>query len=355
MKKILISGCGGAPSEGVINSLLMCERGDEIIGMGSEPSDLILSKAKRKYLVPYADAPNYENELLKILSHERPDLIHFQNDLEIFEASKLREKILASGTKVFMPSHEVIETCVNKYKTYLKWKAAGIKIPHNILIKDENDLKESFKCLKNSEGKIWLRASSIGAGGKGSLPTNDIEFAKHWIDLFRGWGDFVAAQILTPDTVTWLSIWYQGELVVAQTRIRKGWIHGNRTISGVTGVTKIGQTISDETVTEVALEAIKAIDFRPHGIYGVDMAYDENGFPNPTEINIARFFTTVLFFTMAGLNMPKIFKDIALYNEFPILNAKINPLKNGLLWFRGMDTNPKLMHESELDRQIIKL
>ena len=59
---------------------------------------------------------------------------------------------------------------------------------------------------------------------------------------------------------------------------------GNRTLSGVT---KVGETYSSE-------------DKRPHG---VDI---------PTEINISRFFTTAYFFT-------KIFKDIALYNEFPSL------------------------------------
>ena len=355
MKKILIAGCGGAPSEGVVNSLLQCDKQDEIIGMGSDPTDLILSNAKRKYLVPYADAPNYENELLKILNHEKPDLVHFQNDLEIFVASKIREKILETGTRVFMPSHNVIDICVNKHKTYLKWIDAGIKTPKNILIRNEDDLRTSFSTLADKNGRIWLRVSSLGAGGKGALPTNDFEFGKRWIDRFQGWGDFVAAEMLTADTVTWLSIWHEGELVVAQTRIRKGWTHGNRTLSGVTGVTKVGQTFSDETVTAVALDSIKAIDDKPHGIYGVDMAYDNNGFPNPTEINISRFFTTVLFFTVAGLNMPKIFKDIAIYNEFPVLTKKINPLPDGLLWLRGMDTNPKLLTDKEIKNEIIVL
>ena len=355
MKKILIAGCGGAPSEGVINSLLKCNKRDEIIGMGSEPTDLILSNAKRKYIVPYADAPSYESELLKVLDHEKPDLVHFQNDLEIFEASKIREKILATGTKVFMPKHEIIVTCINKYKTYIKWTDAGVKVPKNILVNNEDDLRKSFLTLGDKKGNIWLRVSSIGAGGKGALPTNDYEFAKRWIDRFEGWGDFVAAELLTADTVTWLSIWFEGELVVAQTRIRKGWTHGNRTLSGVTGVTKVGQTFSNDTVNSVALDAIKAVDDKPHGIYGVDMAYDINGFPNPTEINISRFFTTVLFFTEAGLNMPKIFKDIALYNEFPLLEKIINPLPDGLMWLRGMDTHPKLMNENELIGNIIKL
>lgn len=355
MKKILIAGCGGAPSEGVINSLLQSDKNDEVIGMGSEPTDLFLSNAKRKYVIPYANTPAYKGELLKILNKENPDLVHFQNDLEIFEASKIRDDIMATGVGLYMPSHNVIDTCVNKYKSYLVWNKAGVKVPKNLLLNGEEDLKEAFGLLGDSNGKIWLRASSIGGGGKGALPTNDFEFAKHWIERFNGWGDFVAAEMLTPDTVTWLSIWHEGELVVAQTRIRKGWTHGNRTLSGVTGVTKVGQTFSDEIVNSVALDAIKSIDPQPHGIFGVDMAYDCNGFPNPTEINISRFFTTVLFFTQAGLNMPEIFKDIALHNEFPTLEKKINPLPDGMLWLRGMDTKPALTTEKEILDTLIRL
>ena len=353
--KILIAGAGGAPSEGVIKSLLRSKKGEEIIGMGSEPTDLILSAAKKKYLVPYANEANYKEELLKILNIEKPDLVHFQNDLEIFEASLIRDEILSTGTKLFMPSHEVIDTCVNKYKSYQKWVKSGIKVPQNILLHNEADLKEAFALLAGSDGRIWLRASSIGGGGKGALPTNDFEFAKRWIDIYDGWGDFVAAEMLTKDTVTWMSIFYEGELVVAQSRIRKGWTHGNRTLSGVTGVTKVGQTFSDKKVDEIALNSILAIDSKPHGIYGVDMAYDNLGVPNPTEINISRFFTTILFFTEAGLNMPEIFKDLALYGEIHQIDKKLNPLESGLIWLRGMDTLPLLKKESDLINSIIRL
>lgn len=352
MKKILIAGAGGAPSEGVINSLLKSDKRELIIGMGSEPTDIILSNAPKKLYVPYANSPEYKDALLKILNIEKPDLVHFQNDLEIFHASLFRDEILATGTKLFMPNHDVIDTCVHKYKTYLKCKDAGIKVPENIMINNESDLKESFKKLADTSGNIWLRASSIGGGGKGALPTNDFTFAKGWINRYNGWGNFVAAEMLTPDTVTWLSIWFEGELIVAQSRIRKGWTHGNRTVSGVTGVTKVGQTYSNPEVNRISIDTIKAVDKKPHGIYGVDMAYDVNGVPNPTEINISRFFTTVLFFTEAGLNMPIIFKDLALYNEFPKLGKLINPLQDGLLWLRGMDTKPKLMRFKDIENSI---
>ena len=45
MNKILVGGAGGAPSEGVINSLSASKTQELIVGMGSELTDLILSKA----------------------------------------------------------------------------------------------------------------------------------------------------------------------------------------------------------------------------------------------------------------------------------------------------------------------
>lgn len=351
MRKILIAGAGGAPSEGVIFSLQK-NKDNNVIGMGSEPADLILSKANKKYFVPYANSTDYKDKLLNILNKEKPDLVHFQNDLEIFHASIIRDEILNTGVKIFMPEHSVIDTCVHKDKSYSAFRRAGIKVPTNIKINNTADLRRSFTELKNDEGKIWLRASGIGGGGKGALPTNNFDLAKSWIDHYKGWGDFIAAEMLTTRTITWLSIWYEGELIVAQTRSRDGWTHGNRTISGVTGVTKLGITVSDEKVTDVAINSIKAVTDKPHGIFGVDMAYDKDGIPNPTEINISRFFTTVRFFTEAGLNFPEIFKCLALGEDIGFERGCINPLPDGLMWVRGMDVEPRLVTSELMKKEI---
>ena len=355
MNRILIGGAGGAPSEGVIRSLLLSDKHEEIIGMGAVPSDLVMSHAQKKYIVPFANDSAYKDKLMKLLSMEKPALIHFQNDLEVWYASRMRDDILSTGTKVFMPDHSVIDTCVSKWKSWEAFKKAGITVPENMFINDEQDLKKAFAELGDADGKIWLRAESMGGGGMGAIPTNDFNMAKAWINRYDGWGSFIAAEMLTSQTITWLSIWYKGELIVAQTRKRTGWIHGNRSASGVTGVTKVGTTCSDDTVTDIAIKTVYAVDKKPHGIFGVDMTYDINGVPNPTEINISRFFTTIYFFTKAGLNMPVIFKDLGIYGEKPCLEKKINPLPNDLLWLRGMDTEPTLMTREEIEKELIQL
>ena len=353
MSTILIAGAGGAPSEGVIRSLMQGKGNERIIGMGAEPADLVLSLASKKFYVPYADSPDYAPRLFEIIAREQPDLVHFQNDLEIYHASLLRDELLDRGAKLFMPEHSVIETCVHKFRSYEAFRDAGIPVPRGMMIRSKDDLQAAFAELGDKAGRIWLRSTSIGGGGKGAIPTNNLDLAAGWIDHYRGWGQFMAAEMLTQATVTWLSIWHEGELIVAQSRKRQGWIHGNRSISGVTGVTKVGVTVDDAAATETAIAAIRSVANRPHGIFGVDMAYNQEDIPMPTEINISRFFTTVLFFTAAGLNMPEIFKDIALYGKFPKLPKKINPLRAGLRWFRGMDTAPRLMTAAQAEGEVI--
>jgi hypothetical protein len=355
VEKLIVAGAGGPASEGVIRSLLEVDPKYHLIGIGADRDDLALSRAHTRYLVPRAVEQSYYSELAKVLEKEKPVFMHAQNDREVLEISRLREDLLQMGTRTFLPKHSTIEVCVDKWKSYSAFRAAGIKVPKNSQIQNEEDLRNAFENLANENGFIWLRSNEVGGGGIGALPTNDYLFAKKWIDHHKGWSKFLAAEILTPNTVTWSSIWDKGKLVVAQTRKRGGWVHGNRTLSGVTGVTKVGQTISSTTVDDIAIATIKSVDSSPHGIFSVDMAYDFEGIPNPTEINIARFFTTIYFFTRAGLNMPEIFVKLALGGEIQLPKRKLNPLQDGLLWFRGMDTEPALMDTTQFADAIIQL
>jgi len=346
IKRILVGGAGGTPSNGFIESLREAPEPFYIIGMTSNPYDLCKAKTDERYLVPWAHEKDYLLALENIVKKTKPDFLHVQNDIEVLAVSKHREKLRELGVKTFLPKHRSVEICVDKAKTYQIWKESGIKVPKTLLIDTEKDLKKAFDEIGQ---KIWLRATT-GAAGKGALPTSNLQMAKEWINLFNGWGKFTAAECLTPQTVTWLSIWQDGQLIVAQGRERLYWEFANRTLSGVTGITGTGITISDPVVDKIAEKAILAIDSNPSGIWAVDMTYDKEGIPNPTEINIGRFFTTHLFFTRAGLNMPYILIRLALNTEIPSIHQKINPLPSGLAWVRGMDTEPVLTTLNQINK-----
>lgn len=339
MNRILITGVGGSAGLGFVKSLKDANPHFFIIGCNSDKYALERAIADEKFLVPPCKEPTYLKVLEKIISITKPDLIYSQVDAEIEVFSKNRKLFDKYKVKYFLPSEKTIDICLNKYLSYTAWSKAKIMVPKTFLINNEKDLKKAIEILGFP---IWIREIK-GAFGKGSLPAKSFEEARIWIDTHHGWGNFSAAELLKADKmVTWQSIWYKGELVVAQSRKRLYWEFANRVPSGVTGLTGAGVTVSDKIVDDIAIKAIYAIDKKPHGIFSVDLTYDKNGIPNPTEINIGRFFTTHYFFTKAGLNMPYIFIRIALNNEFPNLKTKINPLKEGLVWIRGLDFEPLL-------------
>lgn len=342
MTRILVTGSGGAPTTNFVRSLRMVKEPWHFIGTDADPYYLQRSETDEKHLVTLPSDPNYFAIMMDVMKETKPDFIYAQHDNEIFVLSQHRDEL---PCRIFIPTHETIRICQDKYASFAKWKEAGLKVPETMMINDEKDLQNAFK---NFGPRIWIRAIR-GAFGKGSLPTENFDQAKAWLDFQKGWGSYSAAECLEPHSTTWQSIWKNGELIVAQGRKRLYWEFGNRAPSGVTGITGGAVTVSDPVVDDIAQKAIHAIDKKPHGIFSVDLTYDREGLPNPTEINIGRFFTTHLFFSAAGLNMPHIYTQIAMGKTFDPPKQKINPLPPGLIWIRGMDRDPVLTDEKKIE------
>jgi carbamoyl-phosphate synthase large subunit len=356
IKRILVTGAGGAPSTNFIRSLRCSSEKFYIIGVDADKYYLARAESDEKYLIPLAKDKHYITILKDIIEKTKAELIYAQPDYEIFEISKNREQLKAL---TFLPSHETIKICQDKFLSYKKWKNAGLKVPETVKVYNEKDLKEAFERFGSP---IWIRATVSPGAGKDSFKADNIEIATAWINYCKGWGKFTAAKCLNNlSSTTWMSLWKDGELIIAQGRKRLYWEFANRSPSGVTGITGTGVTVSDPKLDEIALKSIYAIDKKPNGIFSVDLTYDNEGDPNPTEINIGRFFTTHFFFTKAGLNMPHIYIKLAYNEKIPKLPKKINPLPQGLCWIRGMDTEPILTteeiiksYEKELEKRLKK-
>lgn len=343
MIRVLLEGSGGPAGIGFTRCLHAADRKFWLIGTEVDPFNLMRSKTDEMYLVPPVKDKEYLNSIRSLIEHTKPDFLHAQPDVVIPVISEHRHKL---GVTTFLPKHETIVTCQNKFLSYEKWRAAGINTPRTHMINNCRDLKRAFEEM---HGEVWIREIK-GAFGKGSLATSSIKLAKEWIDYRKGWGNYTAAELLSPNSTTWSSIWYEGELVVAQGRKRLYWEFSNRAPSGVTGLTGAGITVSDKEVDKVSQEAIFAIDKNPHGIFSVDLTYDFKGNLNPTEINIGRFFTTIEFLTRAGLNMPYIYVCKGLGLKPPKIKRKHNPIQNKYCWIRGIDIEPILTTTSKLSQ-----
>ncbi|HUS25908.1 MAG TPA: hypothetical protein VMY99_00995 [Nevskiaceae bacterium] len=349
MKRILITGAGGSPATNFVRSLRKAPEKFYLVGTDVDKYYLHRAETDVRYLVPNIKDPLYIKAINHIIEKENVEFVHAQNDAELGVLSENREKLKA---KLFLPSKETIRICQDKFLSFEKWQKAGIKVPKTVIIRNKRQLQQAFDDFGH---KMWIRATS-GAGGRGALPVTDFQTAVNWLDFQKGWdGTFTAAELLRDDTTTWMSLWHDGELVVAQGRRRLYWELAKISPSGVTGATGGGETVSDPVLDDIAQRAVLAIDKKPNGLFGVDLAYDQQGIPNPTEINIGRFFTTHQFFTELGINMPYIFVKTAYGEPIPALPKKINPAKDHMVWIRGMDFEPVLTSTKEIAKHVSAL
>lgn len=342
MKRILITGAGGSASTNFVRSLRLTPEKFHLIGADHNRYCLQRAETDEKYLCPSAEDYEYIPYLNKLAEKTKAQFIHAQNDAEVYAISRKRDKL---KIKTFLPPHSTVKICQNKYTSACMWELSGFKKPKTYLIRNEMDLIEAYGHIK---GDTWVRDIK-GAGGKGSLKTDDLIVAENWIRYKHGWGTYTVAEYLSSSSTTWSSIWKNGQLIVGQGRRRLYWELNGLSMTGVTGATGTGVTEDNPIATKIAIQAIKAIDLNPHGIYSVDMTYGQDNTPYPTEINIGRFFTTHYFFAKAGLNLAYIYVKLAFGEEIPI-SKRINPLPNDLAWIRGMDFEPVLTTLKEIDK-----
>jgi len=344
MKRILATACGGPSTLSFTRSLRhSILKKYYIVGTDCDKFNIHRAEVDETYLCPRATDPNYIPFIIDLIKKRDIEFLHSQPEIEAYTIGKHREEILATGCRLFMPPQETIELLRDKWKSYKVWKEAGLRVPETIKINTAIDLETAYRRFGEN---IWIR-ETVGAAGKGSLSRPRFEVALAHIKAKNIWERTVAAEHLTESTTTWQSIWCLGQLVVAQGRKRLNWAFANRSQSGVTGLTGVGVTVSDPQLDDIAVKAIKAADPLPHGIFSVDCTYDSRGIPNPTEINISKFFTTHYFLTRAGCNMPETLVKLA-FGEYDGPYGMLNPCKPDLCWIRGIDVEPILIPLKEI-------
>jgi len=350
MRHILATACGGPSTLSFTRSLRDADPDRNlyhIVGTDCDKYNIHRAETDRSYLCPRATDSEYIPFIKHIIKQEKIDFLHSQPEIEAFIIGKHRDEILSTGCKLYMPAQQTIELLRDKGKSFKIWREAGIKVPDTLDINNENDLREAYRLFGE---ELWIR-ETIGAAGKGSLSRPTYEMALAHINQRKMWGKTVAAAQLRGDSITWQSIWHEGTLVVAQGRKRLSWAFGNRAQSGVTGLTGVGITVRDPEIDELSIRCIRAAAPVPHGIFSVDFTYDYNSIPNPTEINISKFFTTHHFITRTGCNMPHLLVQLA-FGEYDGPFNVINPCKLDMFWIRGIDGLPKLMHKDDIEAKV---
>ncbi len=233
-----------------------------------------------------------------------------------------------------MPDQQAVATCLDKYEAILKWHSSGLRERPILVSNKDRSLERSIRGL---DFPCWLRARQ-GAGGLMSFLARSWKEAYYWIML--SWeqgsrGDFVAEEFLPGRDFCFMSVWKEGRLVTSMARERLSWV-GHRSF-GSGGTSKLNRVVHSEHVNNKAINAIRAVSSKPHGVFCVDLKEDQDGVPLPTEIN-CRFTTNVHYVTLASirlglpeLNFPWLVARIGLGEDIPRCK-ELNAVPSGI-WF----------------------
>lgn len=306
----------------------------QVTCVDTNPYQLERAAAPRRHLIPSAKHPEYLDVLERLVAETGADIVWPNHEAEI--ALIARERPRLGGAVTFLPDYAAVEHCQDKMTSYEYLRNAGLPVPESIMVNTEDDLREAFNRFGSP---IWVRALR-GTGGKGARPVDDMRSARLWIELNDGWGSFMAAECLSASTITWESVWRDGELIFGQGRKRLYWEFASLTPSGVTGIAGGLEWVADSNIDDIGMRSVNALSERPNGIFGVDITYDNSGAPRVTEINCGRFMSGgIVHHLGCGTNVAQVVARLALGESPGFDTPLLNPCRDGVL-VHGMDVEP---------------
>jgi carbamoyl-phosphate synthase large subunit len=140
---VLATAIGEASVGGqVLKALRLAKTNYYIIGVDMSPLSSDFSKVNAFYLVPPASSSDYIEKLKKVCLKEKVDFLIPGSEPELLEISKNREKFLEIDVTPIVAPREVIETCLDKWKTNSFLKRNGFSYPKAILVENESDISK---------------------------------------------------------------------------------------------------------------------------------------------------------------------------------------------------------------------
>ena len=272
--RILVTGAGGIAGVNFVRSLRNSDTEFFIVGTDFNKYHLEFPQVDKRIRTPRHSDPGFIDLIKKIVSDNDIDFVHPQPASEAKIIAKHRHELNA---EVFLPDNEILT--LDKLETQKILKSKNIAVAKTETIESTNDVKTAFEKL--GQEKIWVRAKD-GAGGRLSLLCNNPEEAELWIKLWIKKGqieptDFMLQEYLSGRNISCDSLWNReihsrsDGLINGFTRERLEYPFKHISPSGITGTPTVSRIIEGNSSFKLGLDAIKAIDPRPHGSYAVDI------------------------------------------------------------------------------------
>lgn len=345
---ILVTGAGGGGSNNLIRGLRRDGYEGRIVGSNASKFYLGKSLADENYLIPRGDEEGYEEALKSVIDEEGVELVMPNNGTEVYAISEIRDRL---STEVFLPPHEDIELCQDKYELTRHLGDHSIPVAESRVVEDLEAISSIFEEFDSD--LIWGRLRQ-GSGSKGATKFRSPSQARAWIEYWEDMrdierGQFTLNEFLPGRDYAFQSVWMNGELVLSKTLERLSYYFGDNRASGQSSTPQVGELVYDERVQKTCERAIEAVNKDATGMYSLDLKEDEEGVPHVTEINIGRFCMITNAFNEVGkYNMGDVYIQLAM-GEGPDIEDRRRDIGDATTYLvRELDTEPLLITQPEL-------
>lgn len=345
-RQLLILGAGTGAGNNLLRSLRAGDPSLRIVGCHSDRFVLKRSAADRHYLIPSSSRPGYANALRRIIKTEKAELLVPTTDVEVRALSRLRNKI---PCRLFLPRHETIESCQDKYVLSRLLRERGVPAPVTYAVTALNRINDLFRRLP-SRPRVWCRIRA-GSGSMGAIPVTTSEQARSWIRYWQALRRvpvtaFTLSEYLPGRDFGSQSLWNNGELVLIKTYERLSYLGTGSQPAHVSSVATLAKTVRDPRVVETCTRAIRALDPMASGVFSIDLKENANGAPCVTDINAGRFSSATTIFDLTGKhNMAITYVHLAL-GEPVALRDEYDVAEDHYM-LRDVDALPSVFHADD--------
>lgn len=344
--RLLVTSAGSGASGNLVRSLRAGRGGLTIVGCHDDRFILKSSPADRNYLVPPLGHPAWARALRRIADAEKIDLVLPVTDADVAALSRARR---ALAGRLFLPRAATVERCADKYALGEWLRARGVPAPRTYRVTDLGRLERIFARLGNPS-RAWCRIRA-GAGSRGAAPVAGPGQARSWIGYWRDLrgvpvSAFTLSEYLPGRDLGCQSVWKDGRLALVKTYERLSYLGTGSRPSEVSAVGALTKTVAEPAVVEIAVRAIRAVDGRASGVFGVDLKEGADGAPRVTEINAGRFTSGTNLLDLTGKhNMTAVYLKLA-RGEPVDLDEEYEGTEHHYM-LRDVDVVPRVYHADE--------
>jgi len=346
--RALVTSAGSGAAGNLIRALRRVPHA-YIVGINDDRFTLRQSSADRSYLCPVPGKKSFIDFVSEVVRRERVNVIMPGDDNFVKAFSDARRRF---PHQLLLPAQKTIDLCHDKFALSEFFRCKRIRVPRTYAVTSLRTIEAVFARFPY-ESMLWCRARR-GSRSVGATPVMNVEQARAWITLWRDMhgvaaSDFTIGEYLPGRHFVVPSIWHKGTLLRVQaTEILAYFAAGNNP-SRVSSLGALAKTVVADDALRTALDAARALERRPNGVFCVELREAADGVPAITEINIGRFPAGIAALLAIGKdNMVGLFASAATGNP----TTAAEPLGTAKEYYmvRDIDAEPGIVSASRLQK-----